>query len=360
MQKFTLCAHPERPGVMLITEWKDTLSALSDNQALLLSMKESPYFSIFASDANKWEERLACLDEYLRSMNQIQRKWVYLEPIFRRGALPQEQERFARIDKEYLQVMHTIAKDSRIVPLATHKEYKEVLRNVLEQLDRCQRALNQYLEAKRDSFPRFYFISDDDLLEVLAQSRNPLVIQSHLKKLFMGIHGVRFDTQKEHILQIHSLEGETVQLEEPVRITDEVEEWLSKLDVAMKDTLRVHLVRCLEKLDIGAYATQILCTAGMIDFTKKTEGAIRESKVSGLLKLKANLQSQLRDLTIYTGGSSDLVVVLKLKSLIMDLIHNIEVVDILIRTVLKKKPTGCGENSYDIIWIITITVFCAW
>ncbi|KAF5224389.1 Cytoplasmic dynein 2 heavy chain (DYNC2H1) [Trypanosoma cruzi] len=335
--KFTLCAHPERPGVMLITEWKDTLSALSDNQALLLSMKESPYFSIFASDANKWEERLACLDEYLRSMNQIQRKWVYLEPIFRRGALPQEQERFARIDKEYLQVMHTIAKDSRIVPLATHKEYKEVLRNVLEQLDRCQRALNQYLEAKRDSFPRFYFISDDDLLEVLAQSRNPLVIQSHLKKLFMGIHGVRFDTQKEHILQIHSLEGETVQLEEPVRITDEVEEWLSKLDVAMKDTLRVHLVRCLEKLDIGAYATQILCTAGMIDFTKKTEGAIRESKVSGLLKLKANLQSQLRDLTIYTGGSSDLVVVLKLKSLIMDLIHNIEVVDILIRNGVEKE-----------------------
>ncbi|RNF09395.1 cytoplasmic dynein 2 heavy chain 1 isoform X1 [Trypanosoma rangeli] len=328
---FTLCPHPERPGVMLITEWKDTLSALSDNRALLLSMKESPYFSIFASDANKWEERLACLDEYLRSMNQIQRKWVYLEPIFRRGALPQEQERFARIDKEYLQVMSAIAKDRRLVSLASHKEHKEVLRNVLEQLDRCQRALNQYLEAKRDSFPRFYFISDDDLLEILAQSRNPLVIQSHLKKLFMGIHSVRFDTQKEHILQIHSLEGETVPLEQPVHITDEVEEWLCKLDVEMKDTLRVQLVRCLEKLDIGTYPTQILCTAAMLDFTKKTEAAIREARAGGLAKHKANLQSQLRDLTVFAGSNSDVVMSLKLKSLIMDLIHNIEVVQTLIQ-----------------------------
>ncbi|KEG15451.1 dynein heavy chain [Trypanosoma grayi] len=334
---FALSPHPDRPGVMLITEWKDTLSALSDNQALLMSMKESPYFGIFASDANKWEERLACLDEYLRVMNQIQRKWVYLEPIFRRGALPREQDRFARLDAEYLQVMSTIAKDNRLVSLATHTEYKEILHNVLEQLDRCQRALNQYLEAKRDSFPRFYFISDDDLLEVLAQSRNPSVIQSHLKKLFMGIHSVRFDTQKEHILQIFSIEGESVPLEEPVHITEEVEEWLSDLDVEMKDTLRAHLVRCLEKVDIGAYSTQILCTAGMIDFTRKTEEAIRDAKSGGLKKHKANLQAQLRDLTVFAGGNSDVVVGLKLKSLIMDLIHNIEVVDALIQNGIEKE-----------------------
>ena len=60
-------------------------------------------------------------------------------------------------------------------------------------VERCQKALNEFLEQKRDKFPRFYFISDDDLLEILGQSRNVTVIQSHLKKLFMGIHAVRFD-----------------------------------------------------------------------------------------------------------------------------------------------------------------------
>lgn len=37
---------------------------------------------------------------------------------------------------------------------------------------------------------RFYFLGDDDLLEVLGQSNNPEVIQGHLKKLFAGIHKV--------------------------------------------------------------------------------------------------------------------------------------------------------------------------
>lgn len=43
-----------------------------------------------------------------------------------------------------------------------------------------------FLQEKRSAFPRFYFIGDDDLLEILGQSTNPLVIQSHLKKLFAG------------------------------------------------------------------------------------------------------------------------------------------------------------------------------
>ena len=34
---------------------------------------------------------------------------------------------------------------------------------------RCQKALNEFLENKRSIFPRFYFIGDDDLLEIVAK-----------------------------------------------------------------------------------------------------------------------------------------------------------------------------------------------
>lgn len=50
-----------------------------------------------------------------------------------------------------------------------------------------QRALEQYLETKRHVFPRFYFISNDDLLEILANARKPELIQQHIKKLFENI-----------------------------------------------------------------------------------------------------------------------------------------------------------------------------
>ena len=52
------------------------------------------------------------------------------------------------------------------------------------------KALSDFLEEKRQRFPRFYFIGDDDLLEILGQAKNPTVIQTHLKKLFAGIHKV--------------------------------------------------------------------------------------------------------------------------------------------------------------------------
>lgn len=63
----------------------------------------------------------------------------------------------------------------------------KVLNKLNENLEALQRALEQYLETKRYVFPRFYFISNDDLLEILANSRKPELIQPHIKKLFENI-----------------------------------------------------------------------------------------------------------------------------------------------------------------------------
>jgi len=54
-------------------------------------------------------------------------------------------------------------------------------------LEDIQKSLDNYLETKRQIFPRFYFISNDDLLEILGQSKNPLEIQVHLKKCFDNV-----------------------------------------------------------------------------------------------------------------------------------------------------------------------------
>lgn len=79
------------------------------------------------------------------------------------------------------------------------------------------------MQEKRTVFPRFYFIGDDDLLEILGQATNPTVIQSHLKKLFAGIHSVQFGAEDTEIVAMKSLEGEVVPLKRPVPISPEVE-----------------------------------------------------------------------------------------------------------------------------------------
>jgi len=66
-----------------------------------------------------------------------------------------------------------------------------------------------------DTF-RFYFLGDDDLLEILGQPRNPEIIQAHLKKLFTGVHSVTLDV--DFIDNICSVDGEVVHLPAPVQV----------------------------------------------------------------------------------------------------------------------------------------------
>lgn len=101
------------------------------------------------------------------------------------------------------------------------------------------------VQEKRSIFPRFYFIGDDDLLEILGQATNPVVIQSHLKKLFAGIHSVEFDEEQGHILAMRSLEGEVVELKKPVPISNDVEVYMCMCVIYERVCVRVSLCVCV-------------------------------------------------------------------------------------------------------------------
>ncbi|KAG5475409.1 hypothetical protein LSCM1_03523 [Leishmania martiniquensis] len=332
---FSLTAPTESASkVRLITDWKEIMTQVSDNQALVHSLKDSPFFVHFADEAFGWESKLISLSQSLSLLNSIQRRWAYLEPIFARGALPHEQARFKRMDKEFVGILREVEADPRVMSLANQTDVNEKLKGILEQMERCQKSLIEFLEAKRGKLPRFYFISDEDLLEMLGHSQNPSVVQVHLKKLFMGIHSVTFSSDNTSITHMISAAGEEVALCRPVAITsNDVEDWLLALDATMQDTLHELLISCVQQPDvitkqsIAHFPSQILQVAQGVHFARKAEEAIAAQSLAQLL---ASLRQRLDRLTAMTP-ELDAVQALKAKALILDTIHSIEVVDLLMK-----------------------------
>lgn len=124
------------------------------------------------------------------------------------------------------------------------------LKNISAELDKCQKSLSNYLEGKQMAFPRFYFISNDDLLLILGSS-DPKAIQPFLLSLFDNCKRLIFGKGDKVITGMVSDEGESYNFDTPVKPEGNVEDWMNKVDDEMKESLQT-----LTKKNVYYYAKE--------------------------------------------------------------------------------------------------------
>jgi len=357
-----------RDGIRLITGWDVLFSSLEDNLNSLASLKQSPYFRNipeFQEDTMNWETRLTHLRGIFDVWVEVQRKWVYLRGIFKnpdiKAQLPAQHSKFKSVDNEFLGLMKRVSTKPAVLDLLQ-------LDNLVRQLERqdatmtlVQKALGEYLERQRQIFPRFYFVNNDDLVEIIGNGNEPAKIVTHLGKMFAALTVLemtngedREDTgdTKGALLAVSmcSKEGEIVPLQIPVNMSTGVKEWLGQLENQMSATLVALLQSAFDSMPtasddasfqivqwINSYPAQLVILSSQIAWSQNCEKSFGASSggagggSNSLGTVCGNLESRLRLLSESVLLDMEPSLRKKTEQLLTEMVHQRDVARILVK-----------------------------
>lgn len=167
----------------------------------------------FRADLQERIDRYGEVQETIEKWLKVQVLWNSLVSVFTGGdiakQMPNEAALFKKIDKIWKKLMERAYEQKNVIAACTNDMLKQSLPQLQGDLEQCQRKLEQYLEQKRNVFPRFYFCSDSILLKILSQGQSdPNQIQDFLENLFDAVSKVKFhDFDKRAIVQMLQLIG---------------------------------------------------------------------------------------------------------------------------------------------------------
>uniref|UniRef100_A0A8W4FMS4 Dynein axonemal heavy chain 17 n=1 Tax=Sus scrofa TaxID=9823 RepID=A0A8W4FMS4_PIG len=239
--------HP-RTGTMMLKADEVLVETLEDNQVQLQNLMMSKYLSHFLKEVTSWQQKLSTADSVISIWFEVQRTWSHLESIFIgsediRAQLPEDSTRFDDIDQEFKVNSREAVKTPNVVEATNKPGLYDKLENLKKRLAVCEKALAEYLETKRLAFPRFYFVSSADLLDILSNGNDPVEVSRHLSKLFDSLCKLKFrlDADGKPLkvsLGMYSKEDEYVDFDRDCDLSGQVEVWLNRVLDRMCATLR--------------------------------------------------------------------------------------------------------------------------
>jgi len=203
----------------------------------------APFKSVVLDKISQLSDVSDTIERWLK----VQTFWTNLVSVFSGGdiakELPTEAKKFMNIDKQWIKIMERANEQKNVIDCCTNDILKNSLGPLQEGLETCQKKLENYLESKRNIFPRFYFCSNEALLKILSIGSDPQMVQDDFQKLFDAITRVVFDENDRRL--INSIQEyisedikETVDLAEPVKAEGQIENWLLLLEKEMQSSMR--------------------------------------------------------------------------------------------------------------------------
>lgn len=255
-QEFHFVQRIDPVSIMLDSRHvSDLLVRLEDSLTILATLMSNRYNEPFRDSIADWIQRLSAVQDMVERWLYVQSLWQYLGAVFSGGdiarQLPFEAKRFNINDKAWNKVMSLVASSPNVFKVSqADGPLPSVLPFLVSQLELTQRRLTGYLDTKRMAFPRFCFVSDRVLLEILGKGTQPAQLEAHLLGVFDSIKRLEFDPLKQNVVVgITSPQGEYTPFIQPVDTQQKpIEEWLSAIKVEMQHTVRFLIGKAIDSI----------------------------------------------------------------------------------------------------------------
>ncbi|KAM6377006.1 LOW QUALITY PROTEIN: dynein axonemal heavy chain 17 [Pluvialis apricaria] len=314
-----------RTGIMLLKSNEVLIETLEDNQVQLQNLMTSKYLAFFLQEVSGWQQKLSITDSVISIWFEVQRTWSHLESIFIgsediRRQLPEDSKNFDAIDQDFKELMADAVKTPNVIEATNKPGLYNELEALQKRLALCEKALAEYLETKRLAFPRFYFVSSADLLDILSNGNEPAEVSRHLPKLFDSLAKLKFKMSPDKKtlkvgLGMFSRDEEYVPLDADCDLSGQVEDWLNRVLASMRSTLRRLIPEALVTYEekpreqwVFDYPAQVALTCTQIWWTTEVgvafsrleegyENAMRDYNKKQIAQLNALISLLIGNLT---------------------------------------------------------------
>lgn len=382
--------------VHTLTNANDLLMFIDDSQLRIKGLSTSVYVDPHKDVVVQWDDAMTNVRSILESWLEVQGKWSHLGPLFGphglSGQLTVESKRFTEITRQWKSTVDQARDHGKLSELLRHTDLPSRLEDLSKALEAVVKGVMEFLDEKRSIFPRFYFLSNNEMVDVLVRSHQPVTVEPFLIRCFPGIKKIKLaplltnnpsgsspqpstlsdlshEGQVREGRQIQTLvspELELLPLRNRVDLfvpdTDiplDVEVWMTELEKGMKVSMKASLLGCLDAYYsrppdqwMLSWPAQSLLLSSAITWCKDVTDILHDASLTNagtppslqFEKLEVKSSAQIHRIV-------DMVLQKRLSPLQHGCIENFIIAEVYRKDVTRRLQQECVSSIDDIEWL---------
>nr|XP_018918133.1 PREDICTED: dynein heavy chain 7, axonemal [Bemisia tabaci] len=302
---FTTELHPTS-GIIMLSNIEEIQTLIDDHIIRTLSIRRSAFIQPIKENAREWFETLTEMTEVLELWTLLEERWLYFLNLFNSQTIATEVPKIYSLYHDVNKTLHnltsSIEKEGKVLKTVGQRDVRWTIKKSYDRLETVSLHLHDFIDKKRLCFPRFYFLSNPEVMDILSEFANPSRVQPFLLKCFAGINSLGFNSESE-IVSMSSVHGETIQFSNKISVPpmSPVEKWLAEVEQEMKLTMDFEIRKCLSINETEAdlfllienRPSQVLLCIWHINWTSEVQKCLKRANYHFLQNHIAAAQTKL-------------------------------------------------------------------